>query len=165
MKFAVENTPSGKTIVAGLTHTSLERIIALPCHVADLGVRAGLLPCPYYFPNSFSMALEFFSVLDWASDLEIVLYDNPVYTKTWLSAEELFIVLDACPRITGVKVTDHDLITALKKSRKAAVFSGDAVVAFRSLLLGVDGSMIIAPSIFPAAYSDRRAPSRGEPAG
>jgi dihydrodipicolinate synthase/N-acetylneuraminate lyase len=55
-----------------------------------------------------------------------------------------------------VKVTDHDLdkITALKKSRNAAVFSGDDVVAFRSLLLGVDGSMIIAPSIFPG-LSDR----------
>jgi 4-hydroxy-tetrahydrodipicolinate synthase len=81
MKFAVENTPSGKTIVAGLTHTSLERIIALARHAADLGVRAGLVPCPYYFPNSFSMVLEFIRALDRASDLEIVLYDNPVMQR------------------------------------------------------------------------------------
>jgi 4-hydroxy-tetrahydrodipicolinate synthase len=154
MKFAVENTPSGKTIVAGLTHTNLEDVIALARHARELGVRAGLLPCPYYFPNSFAMVLEFFKALDRASDLEIVLYDNPVYTKTWLRAEELFTILDACPRMTGVKMTDHDLdkITALKKNRDVAVFSGDDVVAFRSLLLGVDGSMIIAPSVFPAAY-------------
>lgn len=154
MKFAVENTPSGKTIVAGLTHTNLRDVIALARHASELGIRAGLLPCPYYFPNSFAMVLEFFKALDRASDLEIVLYDNPVYTKTWLRAEELFTILDACPHMTGVKMTDHDLdkITALKKNRDVVVFSGDDVVAFRSLLLGVDGSMIIAPAAFPTAY-------------
>jgi dihydrodipicolinate synthase/N-acetylneuraminate lyase len=63
-------------------------------------------------------------------------------------------ILDACPHVMGVKMTDHDLdkITALKKARDVAVFSGDDVVAFRSLLLGVDSSMIIAPSIFPVPY-------------
>jgi 4-hydroxy-tetrahydrodipicolinate synthase len=154
MKFSVENTSADKTIVAGLTHTNVHEIIALARHASELGIRAGLLPCPYYFPNSFGMVLEFFKALDQASDLEIVLYDNPLYTKTWLRTEELFTILDACPHMTGVKMTDHDLdkITALKKNRDVAVFSGDDVVAFRSLLLGVDGSMIIAPSVFPAAY-------------
>jgi 4-hydroxy-tetrahydrodipicolinate synthase len=154
MKFAAQNTPAGKSVVVGLTHTNLQEIVTLARFARELGIRAGLLPCPYYFPNSFAMILEFFKALDRASDLEIVLYDNPVYTKTWLRAEELFIILDACPRMIGVKMTDHDLdkITALKKNRDTAVFSGDDVVAFRSLLLGVDGSMIIAPSVFPSSY-------------
>ena len=53
-------------------------------------------------------------------------------------------------------MTDHDLgkITALKKNRDDAVFVGDDIVAFRSLLLGADGSMIIAPAVFPAAYQE-----------
>jgi 4-hydroxy-tetrahydrodipicolinate synthase len=51
-------------------------------------------------------------------------------------------------------MTDHDLdkIIGLKQDGDVTVFSGDDVVAFRSLLLGVDGSMIIAPSVFPAPY-------------
>jgi 4-hydroxy-tetrahydrodipicolinate synthase len=44
------------------------------------------------------------------------------------------------------------MITALKQNRDVAVFFGDDVVAFRSLLPGVDGSMIIAPAVFPAAF-------------
>jgi 4-hydroxy-tetrahydrodipicolinate synthase len=154
MKFAVENTPKDKTIVAGLTHTNFQEVIALARHASKLGIRAGLLPCPYYFPNSFAMVLEFFKAIDQGSGLEIVIYDNPQFTKTWLRAEELFAILDACPRIKGVKMTDHELnkITILKENRDVAVFSGDDVVAFRSLLLGVDGSMIIAPTVFPAAY-------------
>jgi len=154
MDFAVRHVPPDKAIVAGLTHTNLEEMIRLARHAAKIGIRAGLVPCPYYFPNSFPMVLEFFKALDRASDLDLVIYDNPLYTKTFFRAAELLAILDACPHVTAVKMTDHDLdkITALKGSRQVAVFSGDDVVGFRSLLLGVDGSMIIAPSIFPVPY-------------
>jgi 4-hydroxy-tetrahydrodipicolinate synthase len=156
MEFVVRNVPPGKKVVAGLTHTNLAEMIDLARHAASLGISAGLVPCPYYFPNSFPMVLEFFKALDRASDLDLVIYDNPVYTKTALSAENLLAILDACPRVTAVKITDHDLdkITALKQSREVTVFSGDDVVAFRSLLLGVDGSMIIVPSVFPREYQE-----------
>lgn len=156
MEFAVRNAPRGKDIVVGLTHTNLNEMVALARRAEKLGVKAGLVPCPYYFPNAFPMVLEFFKALDRSSGLDLVIYDNPVYTKTLLTAPELFTILDACPRIIGVKMTDHNLdkIVALKKNRDTAVFSGDDVVAFRSLLLGVDGSMIIAPAVFPAAYQE-----------
>src|SRR5262250_1922464 len=65
----------------------------------------GLVPCPYYFPNSFPMVLEFFRALDRASGLELVLYDNPIYTKTWLSADQLLVILDACQHLKSVKLT------------------------------------------------------------
>jgi 4-hydroxy-tetrahydrodipicolinate synthase len=156
MEFAVRHVAPGKAVVAGLTHTNLTEMIELARHAAKLGVSAGLVPCPYYFPNSFPMVLEFFKALDRASDLPLVIYDNPVYTKTALSVENLLTLLDACPHVIGVKMTDHDLdkICALKQARDVTVFSGDDVVAFRSLLLGVDGSMIIAPSVFPHEYQE-----------
>jgi len=155
MQFAARNTPASKTIVVGLTHTSLDEMIRLARTAQDLGIRAGLVPCPYYFPNSFPMVLEFFRALDRASGLELVLYDNPIYTKTWLSADQLLVILDACQHLKSVKLTDHalDKILVLKQ-HGVTVFSGDDVVAFRSLMLGVDGSMIIAPAVFPVAYQE-----------
>lgn len=54
MSFAVRNAPPGKAVVAGLAHTNLEEVIALARHAVKIGVRAGLVPCPYYFPNSSS---------------------------------------------------------------------------------------------------------------
>jgi 4-hydroxy-tetrahydrodipicolinate synthase len=156
MEFAIRNAPTGKSIVVGLTHTNLNEMAQLARRAEQLGARAGLVPCPYYFPNSFPMVLEFFKALDRSSGLDLVIYDNPLYTKTWLTAQELFRILDACPRVKGVKMTDHNLdkITALKQHGNVAVFSGDDVVAFRSLLLGVDGSMILAPCVFPAPYQE-----------
>ena len=156
MDFAARHVPADKTLVAGLTHTNLEEMTQLARHAAGLGLRAGLVPCPYYFPNTFPMVREFFKALDRASDLDLIIYDNPVYTKTWLRSEEIFAICDACPHVVGVKITDHDLakITTLKQRRDLAVFAGDDVLTFRSLLLGVDGSMIIAPSLLPAAYQE-----------
>jgi 4-hydroxy-tetrahydrodipicolinate synthase len=155
MAFAAKNTPSGKLIVVGLTHTDLNEMSRLARRAEELGMAAGLVPCPYYFPNSFPMVLEFYRALDRSINLRLVLYDNPLYTKTWLRAEEILTLVNACEHLEAVKMTDHDLekITALK-DRGVPVFSGDDVVAFRSLLLGVDGSMIITPGLFPAAYQN-----------
>jgi 4-hydroxy-tetrahydrodipicolinate synthase len=155
VQFAVRHTPPGKQIVVGLANTNLAEMITFSKVLSDLGVAGGLVPAPYYFLNSFPMVLEFFRELDRASPLPLIFYDNPLYTKTWLRAEELITLVETCPHFEGVKLTDHDLskIPILQKSG-IPVFSGDDVVAFRSLLLGVAGSMIIAPSVFPAAYQE-----------
>lgn len=154
-QFAASHTPGGKQIIVGLTHTNLAEMVALAKVLTDLGVAGALVPAPYYFPNTFEMVLEFFRELQRSSDIPFVFYDNPLYTKTWLRAEELIALVEACPQVKGVKLTDHDLskIPALQKGG-VPVFSGDDVVAFRSLLLGVAGSMIIVPSVFPATYQE-----------
>jgi 4-hydroxy-tetrahydrodipicolinate synthase len=154
IQFAAKNTPAGKRIVVGLTHTHLEEMVRLARRAEELGIHGGLVPCPFYFPNSFPMVLEFFKALDRSSALSLVLYDNPLYTKTFLRTQEIMTLTESCAHLKSVKMTDHDLqkIADLKKSGEVSVFSGDDVVAFRSLLLGVDGSMIVAPAVFPQAY-------------
>jgi 4-hydroxy-tetrahydrodipicolinate synthase len=155
MRFAASNTPPGKRVIVGLTHTNLGEAIRLARAAEDLGLHGGLVPCPYYFPNSFEMVLSFFRELDRSTSLPLVFYDNPVYTKTWLSADQVLQIASACQHMAGVKMTDHALekITSLRKAG-VAVYAGDDITAFRSLLLGVSGSMIIAPAVFPSAYQD-----------
>ncbi len=124
MTLAAKNTPPAKTIVVGLTHTNVNEMSRLAHRAEELGIAAGLVPCPYYFPNSFPMVLEFFRALDRSINLKLVLYDNPVFTKTWLRAEEILTLFDACEHLHAVKVTDHNLdkITALKNRAKGTNF-------------------------------------------
>ena len=152
-QFAVRHTPTGKQIVVGLSHTSLAEMTALAKQLSDLDVAGALVPAPYYFPNDFSMVLAFFRELQRGTDVPLIFYDNPLYTKTWLRAEELITLVQECNHFQAIKLTDHDLnkIPVLRKYG-VPVFAGDDVVAFRSLLLGAAGSMIIAPSVFPASY-------------
>ncbi|MGI9072958.1 MAG: dihydrodipicolinate synthase family protein [Bryobacteraceae bacterium] len=155
MRFAARNTPAGKSVVVGLTHTNLDEMIRLAHTAEELGLQGGLVPCPYYFPNSLGMVVEFFRALDRATSLPLVFYDNPVYTKTWLSAEQVLEVVHSCEHMVGVKMTDHALekISVIKNAG-VSVYAGDDVTAFRSLLLGVSGSMIIAPAVFPQSYQE-----------
>lgn len=155
MRFAARNVPPGKRTVVGLTHTNHAEIIKLARAAEDLGLHAGLVPCPYYFPNSFEMVLEFFRELDRSTALPLVFYDNPLYTKTWLSARQILQLADACTHFAGVKLTDHALekIGPIRETG-IPVYAGDDITAFRSLLLGVDGSMIIAPAVFPGPYQE-----------
>ena len=76
-------------------------------------------------------------------------------TKTCLSAEQILRMIEACSHLAGVKMTDHDVdkITVLRKAG-VPVYAGEDSTTFRSLLLGVTGSMIIAPAVFPAAYQE-----------
>ena len=155
VEFAVRHTPPGKQIVVGLGNTNLAEMIKFAKILSDLGVAGALVPAPYYFPNTFAMVLEFFRELDRSCAVPLVFYDNPIYTKTWLRAEELITLVETCPNFKGVKLTDHDLSKiAILQAIGIPVFCGDDVVAFRSLLLGVAGSMIIAPSLFPATYQE-----------
>lgn len=155
MRFAARNTPPGKRIAVGLTHTNLAEMIKLARAAEELGLHAGLVPCPYYFPNTFEMVLNFFRELDRASALPLVFYDNPVYTKTWLSAGQILELVKECTHFAGVKLTDHALEKiGLIRAAGVPVYAGDDITAFRSLLLGVDGSMIIAPAVFPGPYQE-----------
>ena len=153
-EFAVRHTPAGKQVIVGLG-ANLSEMTILAKKMSHLGVAGALVPAPYYFPNEFPMVVEYFRELGRQSDLPLIFYDNPVFTKTWLSADQVVSLVEACPQIKAVKLTDHALgkIPVLRKA-DIPVFSGDDVVAFRSLLLGVAGSMIIAPSVFPVAYQE-----------
>ena len=155
MRFAARNTPPGKRIVVGLTHTSSAEVIKLARAAEELGLHAGLLPCPYYFPNTFEMVRNFFREIDAVTGLPLVFYDNPVYTKTWLTVGQILEIADACNHFAGVKLTDHalDKIGLIRESG-VPVYAGDDITAFRSLLLGVDGSMIIAPAVLPGPYQE-----------
>src|SRR5207247_5667801 len=74
MNFAAKNTPSGKLMVAGLTHTDLNAMSRLARHAEELGIVAGLVPCPYYFPDSIPLGFEFFRAPVCSSVLRFVLF-------------------------------------------------------------------------------------------
>lgn len=155
-RYVCRNTPADRAVVVGITHTQLDEMVRLGQAAQEAGARAVLAPCPYYFPNNFEMVRQFFAALDRRLEIDIVFYDNPLYTKTPLRVEDLARLIADCPHLAGVKMTDNniDKIPPLIRETGTAVFVGDDVVAFRSLLLGCAGSMIIAPSVFPAAYQE-----------
>ena len=145
-----------KAVVVGLGHTSVADAAEIGRAAAEAGAQAALVPSPYYFPNSFAMVIDFLGAVAERTDLDIIFYDNPVTTKTVLTPEQLIALGRAVPRVKGVKMTDHnmDKVRILKETTQLAVFGGDDIICFQAFMAGVDGNMIIAPAVYPAAFRE-----------
>ncbi|WP_158301832.1 dihydrodipicolinate synthase family protein [Paenibacillus mesophilus] len=156
VRYIAARLPAEKHIVVGLGHTCLEEAIKIGRSAAEHGVKAALVPSPYYFPNSLDMVIDYIGKVAEGTGLDIVFYDNPVTTGTRFTAEDLLTLAKAVPGIKAIKMTDHSFakIRVLKSKTGLVVFGGDDIICYRSFVAGVDGSMIIAPIIHPEAFRD-----------
>jgi 4-hydroxy-tetrahydrodipicolinate synthase len=86
-------------------------------------------------------------------EVEMVLYDNPMATKTVLRAESVVEWTKSLSHLGSVKLTDHDLskIDAWHAAG-LSVLGGDDPIAFRYMEGGVDGVMIIVPALCPGPF-------------
>jgi 4-hydroxy-tetrahydrodipicolinate synthase len=152
-EFALSVTPDDLSVVVGVSHTSQRDAIELTRHAQGNGASAMLCSVPYYFPNDPDGVLSYLSEIDEVLEVDLVLYDNPVATKTQLNADLVVEWAGSLSRMTAVKLTDHDL-SKIEVWQRASltVLAGDDPIAFRYLAAGVDGAMIIAPALFPEPF-------------
>jgi 4-hydroxy-tetrahydrodipicolinate synthase len=150
---ALAMTPPEKTVVVGVTHTSAAESVRLALHAQEHGAAGVLCAAPYYFTNSSGGIQRYLEELDRILEVELVLYDNPVSTKTRLDAEQVVGYAAALAHLNTVKLTDHDLTKVARwQAAGLRVLAGDDPILFRYLDAGVDGVMVIAPVLFPAAF-------------
>jgi 4-hydroxy-tetrahydrodipicolinate synthase len=150
---AMARTPPGKTVVIGVSHTSLADSIALARHATSVGAQGVLCAAPYYFANTADGVLRYLRGLDEALDIELVLYDNPAPTGFRMPAHVVCDWANQLAHLHTVKLTDHDLgKIPLWHEAGLKVLAGDDPIAFRFLAAGADGAMMIAPCIFPEAF-------------
>lgn len=154
VRYVAAKTPSEKHLVVGLGHTNLDEAVEIGLASGEAGVKAALVPSPYYFPNSLGMVIDYVGRLADRTGLDIVFYDNPVTTGTRFTTDDLIQLSQAVPQIRAIKMTDHSFekMSKLKQRTSLTVFGGDDIICFRSFVAGVDGSMIIAPIIYPESF-------------
>ena len=152
---ALAMTPLDKLVVVGVNHTALDDSQQLAVHAHKHGAAAVLFAAPYYFANSVRGLGAHLAELASAAPIELVFYDNPVPNATHVSAEQVIRYADEIERLNTVKLTDHtvDKIAAWQASG-LHVHAGDDPILYRFLAAGVDGAMVIAPALFPAAFRE-----------
>jgi 4-hydroxy-tetrahydrodipicolinate synthase len=152
-EFALRVTPSNKTVVIGVTHTSLNDSIQLAVHAQEHGAAGVLCASPYYFANTAEGLRRYLAAVDRALAIELVLYDNPVSTGTKLQADQVVAYAREMRNLNSVKLTDHDLSkVGVWQQAGLRVLAGDDPILFRYLAAGVDGAIVIAPVLFPEPF-------------
>ena len=152
---ALALTPPEKTVVVGVSHTSVDEAIRLAVHAQEHGAAGVLCSAPFYFDNSDDGLRRYLSRIDEALTTELVLYDNPVATGTTLGTDQVVRYARELEHLHTVKLTDHKL-TKISAWQQAGlkVLGGDDPILVRFLAEGVDGVMVIAPCLFPAAFRE-----------
>jgi 4-hydroxy-tetrahydrodipicolinate synthase len=152
-EFALEVTPRDKTVVLGVSHTTLAETVALARHAEDHGAGAVLCAAPYYFANSADGVGRYMAALDDAIGIDLVFYDNPAATKTQLTAADVIGWARELEHLNSVKLTDHDLSKiGVWQEAGLKVHAGDDPIAFRYMAAGVDGAMMIVPCVLPEPF-------------
>jgi len=152
---ALELTPGEKAVVVGISHTSLGDALELARHAEAHGAAALLCASPYYFANTEDGILRYLERIDRVIGIDLVLYDNPVSTKTALDANVVVGWAEELEHLRSVKLTDHDLRKIdIWHAAGLTVLAGDDPILFRYLAAGVDGAMVIAPCVFPDAFRE-----------
>lgn len=145
--------PNGKTVVVGVSHTSVEESIRLAQHAQEHGAAAVLCSVPYYFQNTYEGVLSYLRKIDDELEVDLVLYDNPVATKTVLRHEWVVEWAEELEHLRTVKLTDHDLAkVGAWQAAGLAVLAGDDPILFELLTAGVDGVMVIAPVVMADSF-------------
>ena len=84
---ALAMTPAEMTVVVGVTHTSVADSVALARHAEEHGATGVMCAMPYYFANVPDGMLAYLQQIDQAIGIDLVLYDNPVASRTVLAAD------------------------------------------------------------------------------
>jgi len=152
---AIEMTPSEKAVVVGVTSACIGDAVELAEHAEDRGAAAVLCAAPFYFTNTPDGILGFLREIDSRIGVDLVLYDNPIATKTKLAAQDVVSWAEELEHLRAVKLTDHALDKVpLWHDAGLDVIGGDDPILFRYLAVGVDGVMVIAPVILPVAFAE-----------
>jgi dihydrodipicolinate synthase/N-acetylneuraminate lyase len=134
------SVPAGMPVIPGVFAHNHEQAVAEIAGYADRGATAALVAPPGYFPLGAGEQQEYFARLADASQLPIVMYNIPVYTKIQI-APSVAAALASHPRVAGLKDSGRDLGYAAGLLDAVAAAGPPRPAGF-SLLTGTDSMLV-----------------------
>jgi 4-hydroxy-tetrahydrodipicolinate synthase len=143
IELAVNERPTGKTIVAGTGTNDTREAVFLTERATALGVDATLVVTPYYNrPSRLGLVRHYEAVAN-ATDRPLLLYNIPKRTGTNMPPD-LLAELAEIEHIDGVKQANAD---ELQQIDGLALYAGDDATLARTLDLGGAGGICVASHI------------------
>jgi 4-hydroxy-tetrahydrodipicolinate synthase len=144
VEVAVEAAAGRVPVVAGVAHTSIPEAVRQAKEMEKIGADGILAIMDTYFPVSAEGVAAYFRGIAEAVSLPVVLYTNPTFSATQLSAE-VIETLAAVPNIRYLKdasANTGNLLTLMNRLEgKIKVFSASAHIPLAVMMFGGVGWM------------------------
>ena len=144
-------------VLVGVAANDIRETIANIERAAQAGADGCFPMLPYYFSADASEGIDFFRQVATSSPLPVILYDNPVTTKTTLDTAA-YIELKDRPEIIALKDSSSDFIrfeslaSAVVPATGWKLLQGDERLVGASLLWGADGMVAALANVVPGLY-------------
>lgn len=148
---AVQNSPSGKTVIIHVGASCTADAIRLAKHASKIGAHAisSLPPIGNY---SFAEIKTYYQTLASVSELPLLVYYFPAVCPAITNVEQINELCEI-PNVVGLKFTDYDLFRmSVVQQRGANVFSGYDEVLVAGLLMGADGGIGTFYNLIPELF-------------
>ena len=152
VEIAVDQIAGRASVVAGDFHPHTIQAIMLARRYKEVGADASLVVPPYFIRPSVDGVVEYFGEVASASELPLIVYNNPGRTGMDLTPA-IMRQLYGLPGVVGLKDCTRDLALMAQKVQESPrgfrILYGDDDMFFESLMMGADGGILAACNLVP----------------
>ena len=153
VKFCVEKVAGAVPVVMNIAEGSTREAVAQAKLAKEWGAKGLMLLPPMRYKSDHRETVEYFKAVAAATDLPIILYNNPVDYKTEITLE-MFEELVDIPTIQAVKESTRDVTNVTRMinrfGERFKLLCGVDTLAMEELLLGAHGWVAGLVCAFPA---------------
>jgi 4-hydroxy-tetrahydrodipicolinate synthase len=152
VKFAVEKLAGKMPVIINIAEGSTREALQQAAYAKAWGASGLMLLPPMRYKSDHRETVAYFTTIANATDLPIMIYNNPVDYKIEVTLE-MFAELVNCPNIQAVKESTRDVtnVTRLKNKfgDRIKILCGVDTLALEELCLGADGWVAGLVDAFP----------------
>jgi len=142
LKHTVKAVAGKVPVLMNVAEQSTNAAVAAAISARDNGADGLMLLPPMRYTSDDHETVTFLRAVAQATELPIILYNNPADYKIWISPD-MFRQLEDLPNIQAVKESTRDIsnVTRMKNEfgDRIAVLTGVDTLGMESLLMGADG--------------------------
>ncbi|MBA4489827.1 dihydrodipicolinate synthase family protein [Paracoccus sp. S1E-3] len=130
-------------LIAHVGAPNLRDSVRLAKNAAKLGYQGLSALPPHSYPFTDAEILDYYSALQAATDLPLIVYEVPIRTGRPIGLETLVAIIDL-PNVAGIKYTSTDMFKLSMLRRRApdaTIFFGFDEIYLSGAVLGADGGI------------------------
>jgi dihydrodipicolinate synthase/N-acetylneuraminate lyase len=142
LAFTVQKTNGRVPVILNIAEGSTSEAVKIAEAAAKAGLSGLMMLPPMRYKSDHRETVEYFKAIAGATDLQIMIYNNPVDYKVDVTLD-MFEDLTVCKNIQAVKESTRDVVNVTRMINRFgdrfSILSGVDTLAMESLLMGAKG--------------------------
>lgn len=156
LKHVIDEANGRVPIVAGVSDTSIDRVVMFSKEAKDRGADAVIAIPTYYFSTTQEYLYNYYKQISESIDIPLMIYNIPEWAGILVPPDVVKKLADE-KLVVGMKYTQYNFLNLLEfletSGKQIAIFTGSDAMVYSNLEFGGRGGVIGTTNIAPALSS------------